>query len=61
VKLSTIGLSLVGFFVFLPNAIMLLIIAGADLIMRGLIIAVATVVKEIKYRRVLLRARKTLS
>jgi len=61
VKLSTIGLSLVGFFVFLPTAIMLLIIAGADLIIRGLIIAVATAVKAIKYRRMLLKTRKTPS
>jgi hypothetical protein len=57
----TTGLSLVGFFVFLPTNMIPLIIAGADLIMRRLIIAVATVAKAIKSWRVLLRARKTPS
>jgi hypothetical protein len=51
-KLSTIGLYvLAGIFVFLPTAIMVLIIKAADLVMQGLVIAVATVVMTIEYRR----------
>ena len=51
-KLSTIGLYVLArVFVFLPTAIMLLIVKGTNLIMRGLVIAVATVVMTIEYRR----------
>jgi len=59
-KLSTIGLHvLAGIFVFLPTAIMLLIIKGTDLIMKGLVIAVAVVVMTIEYRRGGRKTQKT--
>lgn len=61
-KPSTMGLYvLAGLFVFLQSAIMPLIIKGADLIMRGLVIVAATVVMTIKYRRVGEKLKKTTS
>ena len=59
-KLSTIGLHvLAGIFVSLPTAIMLLIIKGTDLIMKGLVIAVAVVVITIEYRQGGRKTKKT--
>jgi len=52
-RLSTAGLTVLVFFVLLPTNIILLVIVGADLIMRRLIIAMETVAKAIKSRCVL--------